>query len=438
MEYKINKYLYIVPKINTIVLYNLVTNNIFAITEDRYALLNSKREKLSELKEERPAFFSAMEKLGVIVPQSFDELDYVKMMNKKVVFSNSEYRLTINPTLECNFNCWYCYEGHQEGRMLQDVMEAVVNHIKLKIEDKSLRFLQLDWFGGEPLLYFDEVVYPLSKQIKQLVDEKQIPFSNSATTNGYLINKERIDKFREIGLNHFQITLDGNEATHNKIRFEKNKEGSFKKIIENINLLAENAYFSVLLRINYTQKTLKDINEIIDLFSEKAKEKITVLFQQVWQDAIKEYVSVEENKAEFEKRGFKIKKYETNSNFYVCYADKEQQAVINYDGKVHKCTARDFTEKNELGVLQQNGEIQWNIPKLSKRLAKATFENKYCLECNLLPVCMGPCSQKVFEFPEQFDYHFFRKFCLQDGIRMILDENVENHYNKLLKLENNV
>jgi uncharacterized protein len=78
------------------------------------------------------------------------------------------------------------------------------------------------------LLYFDEIVYPLSKQIKQVLDEKGIPFTNSATTNGYLIDKERINKFKEINLNHFQITLDGNQATHDKIGFGRNREGSFK------------------------------------------------------------------------------------------------------------------------------------------------------------------------------------------------------------------
>ena len=103
MEYKLSKYLYILPKGNIILIYSLLRKAIFAIKEEKYSLL---QKDLSELKNKQPVFFSTMEKLGVIIPNDFDEIDQIKMLNKQVVFSNDAYRLTINPTLECNFNCW--------------------------------------------------------------------------------------------------------------------------------------------------------------------------------------------------------------------------------------------------------------------------------------------------------------------------------------------
>jgi radical SAM protein with 4Fe4S-binding SPASM domain len=122
----------------------------------------------------------------------------------------------------------------------------------------------------------------------------------------------------------------------------------------------------------------------------------------------------------------------------VCYADLEGQVVINYDSKIYKCTARDFKEEYSYGELLQNGEIKWNIPLLSKRLGNSTFENKFCLRCNLLPVCMGPCSQKMVEFPENYDEKFFKKFCLKDGVIEIIKEKLENHYNKINKKSENL
>ncbi|MDR2927330.1 MAG: radical SAM protein [Cytophagaceae bacterium] len=429
MVYKLNRYLYISPKKDVVVIYNLLSDVIFAITREKYLSLID--DNLSELKEKKTTFFSAMEKLGVILPADVNEIDQIKMRNRQAVFSNQEYRLTINPTLECNFNCWYCYETHQKGKMQQNTMEAIVNHIKLKINDKSLRRLNLDWFGGEPLLYFDEILYPLSKQIKDILDEKGIPFVNSATTNGYLIDEERIEKFKEISLSHFQITLDGSPEMHNKIRFDKNKEGSFKTIIGNINLLADNPENNVAVRINYTKQTLLNVNEIIHQFSDRAKNNIVVLFQQVWQDSLKQNISAENNKKEFEKHGIRVRNHELNKKYYVCYADLEHQVVINHDGKIYKCTARDFNDENFCGELLPSGEIQWNTSAMAKRMGHSTFENEFCLKCNLLPVCMGLCSQKMVELPPTYDEKLFRRMCLQGGVKEIIEQNIENYYNKL-------
>jgi uncharacterized protein len=429
MQYKLNKYLYQGSKNNNIIVYNLISGTIFALTKEKYDLLNT--NNLSSLRQTHPAFFSAMRKLGVLIPIHFNEIDYVRMKNRQIIFDTRNYRLTINPTLECNFNCWYCYEEHPKGRMSQDVMNSIVSHIRRKIKEKTLQYLELDWFGGEPLLYFDEVMYPLGKEIKKVVEKNNISFANGATTNGFYIDDERIVKFKEIGLTNFQITLDGYEDTHNKVRFGKNKEGSFRKIIENINLLSENSINTIMVRINYTAKTLEKINDIINLFSEKAKKRVTILFQQVWQDSVKHIVSAEENKKIFEKEGFKVKKYELNFKNYMCYADLSQQAVINFDGRVFKCTARDFNTVDADGKLLSNGEIEWDIPLISKRLGNATFENEFCISCKLLPACMGPCSQKMMEFTKGGN---FRKICLQDGIREIIEEEINVFHEKLKKI----
>jgi uncharacterized protein len=424
MKNKLSKYLYTKQNNDIVVVYNLLNNFIFAISQEKYYRLQN--YDLSELKEDHPVFFSAMEKLGVIVPADFDEINQIKYMNRKTVFDTRHYRLIVNPTLECNFNCWYCYEEHPKGRMTEDTMQSVINHIKLKIEDKSMQYLHLDWFGGEPFMYFDEIVFPLSKTIKQLVEKNNIVFTNMATTNGFLLNDKCTQQLEEIGLAQFQITLDGNEEMHNRIRHDKQKN-SFRTIIDNINLLAEYPNNKITVRINYTEKTLLGINTIMRFFSDNAKKRISIVFQQVWQDSFKKYVSCESNKKEFEKNGFKVEKHRLRKG-NVCYADLFQQAVINFDGRVFKCTARDFNKTKEDGLLLSNGEIQWNIFMLAKRMSRSTFENEHCLACKLVPVCLGPCSQKMMEYTTDQD---FQRLCLEGGVKTILDDEIENFYNNL-------
>ena len=53
----------------------------------------------------------------------------------------------------------------------------------------------------------------------------------------------------------------------------------------------------------------------------------------------------------------------------------------------------------------------------------ATFENKHCLACNLLPVCFGPCSQKMVEFNGNDDD--FEKICLKGGVIKIIDREID-------------
>lgn len=423
MKYKLSNYLYTRVKNDTVVVYHLINHCVFAITSENYNLLSG---NLDALEHENPVFFSAMSKLDVIIPAGYDELDYIKANNRKKVFDTSNYRLTINPTLECNFHCWYCYEHHPKGRMSGETMQAVVNHLKRQVQETNLQYLILDWFGGEPLLYFDEVMYPLSKDIREIMGERK--YLGSITTNGYLINEERFEKFKEIGLTNYQITLDGDEAMHDSIRFLKGKQGSFRTIIDNINLLSEYDANTIMVRINYTTETLKNINNITKYFSPKAKEKVDISFQQVWQDSMRGYVSADENRSFFESCGFRVHPFTLNTDYHVCYADLMNEAVINFDGRVFKCTARNFTTQPEDGMLMPDGRIEWHEEKFAKRFGKGTFENEHCLKCKLLPVCFGPCSQKMVEFNQCDD---FQQYCLYEGMKNVIEDQMEKHYEEI-------
>ena len=173
----------------------------------------------------------------------------MKFKNKEEVFLKKDYRIFINPTLECNFHCWYCYKSHPKGYMTEVTMKKIKNHLRLKIEVDKITSLNLSWFDGEPLLYFYEVVYPLSIFAKELCKKNNIPFVSTITTNGYCIDKTMLEKIDEIDLRSFQITLDGHCDRHNKIR-NVNGIPSYDKILENINLLCKNIEnISVTLRI---------------------------------------------------------------------------------------------------------------------------------------------------------------------------------------------
>ncbi len=349
---------------------------------------------------------------GFIVEIDKDEIDVLRYKNRMEVFSNRKYKLVINPTLECNFKCWYCYEKHPQGHMALEVMEKCKKHIQYMVKHERITSLILDWFGGEPILYFEEIIYPIGKYAKKICEDYQIPFYHYITTNASRIDLQMIKRMKEIGVNGFQITIDGDEKRHNQIRNENGKS-SFSAIINNINLLcSELENILITLRINYDDQTLSvsDLEKVYSMISPENRKYIMVNFQRVWQ-TIKPALLENERRIYFtqlsKQMGFKTPQLVSAFNIgktHKCYVDRIYHAEINYDGKVYRCTARDYSDKYMMGELLDNGEIKWNEEKVAKQYAKATFENDMCLKCKYLPLCMGPCSQKIIETPKDEFY----------------------------------
>ena len=76
-------------------------------------------------------------------------------------------------------------------------------------------------------MYFQEVVYPISKKVQEICANNNVAFRNTITTNGYLVKSSMIEKLKEIQLTSFQITLDGGKRFHNKTRFSKDVHDSY-------------------------------------------------------------------------------------------------------------------------------------------------------------------------------------------------------------------
>ncbi len=407
--YKQSSYNYFVQDGDKVVYLNGITSKMFAMSQAEHAKMQILLQDLEKFQVEYPTTFKYFEKQGFITTDDVDEISILLYRNRQAVFTDKNYMLIINPTLECNFRCWYCYEEHNQGFMSQEVMTRIKRHIRYMIEKEKITSLTLSWFGGEPFLYFDEIVYPLSLFAQKLCSENGIPFFSNATSNGYLIDKDVALKMVEIKLNHLQITLDGDENRHNKIR-NANGSPSFQKIIDNINLLLEMSKdVTITLRINYDKKTLfvSNWNNVLNLFHTKYRNRICVDFQQVWQTMTEnqgENHKVLELQSLCSKLGFQL---QSNAVLFhlgcgcICYGDKYYHAELNYDGKVYRCTSRGYTEKQLMGELGEDGIIKWNEKMMAKRYSKAPFENELCLTCKYLPLCLGFCSQKLLELSEK-------------------------------------
>lgn len=404
LEFKNSQFNVFFPHEQQMVGYNGFTNEFLLLNPELYSIYQSisQSNDWSGLEEVHVEFFNALVELGFLVPKETNEVDKVKQVVYEMDQNNRKsYELTINPTMNCNFKCWYCYETHiKDSKMSQETLEKIVNHVKQTVDSNDeLEHFSLSWFGGEPLLYFHKTVVPILKEITPIFEARNILFTSGFTSNGFLIDQSVIDLCKQYNATFFQITLDGHRERHNQVRYVSKERGSYDEIVSNIRLCLKNEV-RVSVRVNVSQETLENILLITEDFkdlTENEKSHLNFSFHEVWQeekDITQDIADVVEH---FRSLGLitLFQGVNIDSMRQSCYADKKYQATINYNGDVFKCTARDFETKSREGVLLNDGTIDWN-EKHSRRM-DSKFKNAPCLSCKLLPICNGGCSQQAIE-----------------------------------------
>lgn len=389
------------PHEDKIIGYNAYKNDFTILDPELYELfLAAERENIDELQQVYPDFYKHLNDKGFIIASDIDEIEQVKKLVHEIDQENNySFHLIINPTMNCNFKCWYCYETHIKDSKMQELeIQKVFNYITRVLNQKELKVFSLSWFGGEPLLYFNKTVLPILEKVSIQCKEKNIKLNSDFTTNGLLINQDLLDKCLKFGVNHMQITLDGHRERHNKVRFISKEKGSYDEIIKNIKLCLKNELY-ITCRLNISKETLEDIKEIVIDFSElddKDRNYLNFSFNQVWQEKEDLHEEMVKAMTHFKENNFAVTyNKDVDTVRESCYADKRNQATINYNGEVFKCTARDFNSENKEGILQEEGKIEWN-EKFDIRM-NAKFKNQPCLECKILPICNGGCSQNAIE-----------------------------------------
>ncbi len=422
---KISKYTYIIYKSNITYWFNGISKQYFALNTDfSKKLFDALQTELgqNELGRQYPTFIKVLIDGNFVIEEGKDEIQTIRN-NFENGHNSKEYKLTILPTLNCNFNCWYCIQKHIESKMTPETMQKIKNHINKIIKEDKICSLNIDWFGGEPLMYFSDVIEPISHFAIEQCAKAEIPFSNTITTNAYYLTNQVCNKLNELKIDLMQITLDGNRWMHNKIKKAANSESAFDIALYHINnALSASAKLSVLLRINYTNGTISNdlLNQICEHISAQNRSRVQFLLRKVWQSATDRNRKSEVRSfwGKAINNGFKV-----CANDFVdgipCYADKKFYACINYNGEAVRCTACDDLYLDAPGSLGEDGTIAWNKEK-TKKFGTPNFENATCLSCKHLPLCLGGCNNHRHIPDDKF-------LCEQDNRVFTFEEAIENY-----------
>ena len=330
------------------------------------------------------------------VPVGTDE-DMLVFNKVNEIINNSEYlSLILFPTLECNLKCVYCYENKEQQYMSNQTFNNLFLAIKEYCVEKKIKYLKIEWFGGEPLLCVNKII-EFTTKVNCFCVENNIVFQHSMTTNGYLLSFDIVKKLLNCKITTYQITIDGISRTHDLLRPLKNGNGTWQKIIDNLIIMKKsNLYFTVLIRINYNYEVLDYIDEFLDFYKENfAKdERFKLVFKHIVPTNYHSFI-LDELLYICKEKGLLLK---TNLDFScgseLCYANKKNSFVIYINGDIGKCTLEERPNSDSDFVIGNinNGFFEIDKEKEKKWLIDKSYFYKYlksngCFECAAYPFC---------------------------------------------------
>lgn len=180
----------------------------------------------------------------------------------------------------CNLNCSYCFasQGKYHGNRAVMSYEVGKRALDFLVENSGTRRnLEVDFFGGEPLMNFD-VVKRLVKYARSIEKEKNKNFRFTLTTNGMLIDDDVIE-FSNKEMSNVVLSLDGRKEVNDRFRVDKDGNGSYDRIVPLFQKFVEKRggknYYMRGTFTHYNPDFLEDIKQMLDLgFTELSMEPV--------------------------------------------------------------------------------------------------------------------------------------------------------------------
>ena len=180
----------------------------------------------------------------------------------------------------CNLNCAYCFasQGKYQGERAVMSFEVGKQALDFLIENSgSRRNLEVDFFGGEPLMNF-EVVQQLVAYARSREKECHKNFRFTLTTNGVLVDDDVIE-FSNKEKSNVVLSLDGRKEVHDRYRVDYAGHGSWERIVPKFQKFVEaRGGKNYYMRGTFTHANpdfVEDIKQMLDLgFTELSMEPV--------------------------------------------------------------------------------------------------------------------------------------------------------------------
>ncbi len=432
------------PYGDDLILLNEMTNAILLVENEN---INEVEKALNGDFNVKKDVLESLIKGGFVIPDDFNETDRLKSRFNAYKFSSKFLRLTIALTVDCNFQCQYCYQGqlipitrpNMHIHFDEEMINATIKATESLMQSERPHILSLTYYGGEPLLELDKLLH-FSREFKKMAEKYYAKYSSFVVTNGYLLTKDTARKLVDAGVTDALVTLDGVEDFHDEYRPLKSGKGSFETVYENIKNTSD--IINITVRTNMSKNSVSSVKKLIKRLADDDV-KVGFDFQMIeivpglpvkFQDStftLKEFAAVE---VELYKEVFKyFPDYKFNPFSEIkparCDALCKNSFVVEPDGKLYKCWGEVGSSKANVGKINPDGHIDFNY-RLDSWLAYSPFEDEECKNCEIFPLCMGGCVfnkvlyDKLHSSPVKKPNRCIPlKYNLRDMLKLVVERN---------------
>ena len=275
---------------------DIYSGSVHVVDEATYDVINMYEQKTHD--EIRDIIMEKYAKIDPVTPEELDacfaQIEQLKAQGK--LFAPDTFEgmagklkersagvvkaLCLHIAHTCNLNCSYCFasQGKYHGDRALMTFEVGKQALDFLVANsKGRRNLEVDFFGGEPLMNF-QVVKDLVAYARSIEKEAGKNFRFTLTTNGMLIDEDVID-FANRECSNVVLSLDGRKEVHDRYRVDYAGKGSWETIVPKFQQLVraregKNYY----MRGTFTHANpdfLKDIETMLDLgFTELSMEPV--------------------------------------------------------------------------------------------------------------------------------------------------------------------
>lgn len=361
------------------------------------------------------------------IESCYDEI--VELYNEKILFSEDDYEkyakysvaspvkaMCLNIAHDCQLRCKYCFAStgdFGQGRKLM-TLETGKHAIDFLLENSGDRTnLELDFFGGEPLMNF-KVVKQIVEYARSREAEYNKKFRFTITTNGLLLDDEKIE-FINKEMSNVVLSIDGRKEINDYFRVLPNGQGCYDMILPKYKKLVEGRgdkeYY---VRGTFTNKNLDFSNDVFALY-ESGFDQISVepvvgegdeyaLTEKELHAVFKEYENLANRILENEKKGGKF-------NFFHFMIDLDQgpcaikrlrgcgcgndYVAITPDGDIYPCHQFVGMDEYKMGNIDEgtfNQEMKADFANCH------VYSKPECRKCWAKFYCSGGCNANNYQY----------------------------------------
>ncbi|HET7904263.1 MAG TPA: radical SAM protein, partial [Candidatus Eisenbacteria bacterium] len=274
--------------------------------------------------------------------------------------SPARLHLILMPTEACNFRCVYCYESFRLRRMEPGVVRGVKQLLSRRAP--GLEWLQIGWFGGEPLLARDVMEDVLDHVGELRRRNPAMFFASDATTNAWNLTPAVLERLTERGLTRYQVAFDGPRAWHDRKRIRPGGLPTFDRVWGNLAACRGSAAaFRIMVRLHVSAENLGSVGLFLDEYQNEfgSDSRFELYIRGLSRlggpndaalpvlDGAEGRRIIEGLRREAAGRGIRLA--DLGPGAAVCYAARANSFLIRADGRVNKCTVALEHPNNQVG-----------------------------------------------------------------------------------------